>query len=141
MGRRSRRRSREGDAAPPMPDAPTAQYSSDDGMALELRCVMSPKTRAQYAKTVEGNLLSQEDAWHRAMEFLFERLALGKLERLLDELLAARRQRGALLPHLAAENEEFRVRTLHSGIHRMPLVTSAQCSRRYQNCYAKLLCP
>ena len=76
MGRRSRRRSREGDAAPPMPDAPTAQYSSDDGMAMELRCVMSPKTRAQYAKTVEGNLLSQEDAWHRAMEFLFERLAL-----------------------------------------------------------------
>ncbi len=76
MGRRSRRRSREGDAAPPMPDAPTAQYSSDDGMALELRCVMSPKTRAQYAKTVDGNLLSQEDAWHRAMEFLFERLAL-----------------------------------------------------------------
>ena len=76
MGRRSRRRSREGDAAPPMPDAPTAQYSSDDGMVLELRCVMSPKTRAQYAKTVEGNLLSQEDAWHRAMEFLFERLAL-----------------------------------------------------------------
>jgi hypothetical protein len=76
MGRRSRRRSREGDAAPAMPDAPTAQYSSDDGMVLELRCVMSPKTRAQYAKTVEGNLLSQEDAWHRAMEFLFERLAL-----------------------------------------------------------------
>jgi hypothetical protein len=76
MGRRSRRRSREGDAAPPMPDAPTAQYSSDDGMVLELRCVMSPKTRAQYAKTVDGNLLSQEDAWHRAMEFLFERLAL-----------------------------------------------------------------
>lgn len=76
MGRRSRRRSREGDAAPAMPDAPTAQYSSDDGMALELRCVMSPKTRAQYAKTVDGNLLSQEDAWHRAMEFLFERLAL-----------------------------------------------------------------
>ena len=76
MGRRSRRRSREGDAAPPMPDAPTAQYSSDDGMARELRCVMSPKTRAQYAKTVDGNLLSQEDAWHRAMEFLFERHAL-----------------------------------------------------------------
>jgi hypothetical protein len=76
MGRRSRRRSREGDAAPAMPDAPTAQYSSDDGMVLELRCVMSPKTRAQYAKTVDGNLLSQEDAWHRAMEFLFERLAL-----------------------------------------------------------------
>jgi len=76
MGRRSRRRSREGDAAPPMPDAPTAQYSSDDGMVLELRCVMSPKTRAQYAKTVDGNLFSQEDAWHRAMEFLFERLAL-----------------------------------------------------------------
>ena len=88
MGRRSRRRSREGDAAPPMPDAPTAQYSSDDGMALELRCVMSPKTRAQYAKTVEGNLLSQEDAWHRAMEFLFERLALSQSD-LLARLRAA----------------------------------------------------
>ncbi|MSX01722.1 MAG: hypothetical protein F2813_01010 [Actinobacteria bacterium] len=76
MGRRSRRRSREGDAPTPMPDAPTAEYHSEDGMVLELGCVMSPKTRAQYQKTIEGNLLSQEDAWHRAMEFLFERLAL-----------------------------------------------------------------
>ncbi len=76
MGKRSRRRSREQGAEPAMPEPPGAQYSSDDGMLLELRCVLSPKTRAQYTKTIEGNILSQEDAWHRALEFLFERLAL-----------------------------------------------------------------
>jgi hypothetical protein len=59
-----------------MPEPPGEQYRSEDGMVLELRCVMSPKTRAQYAKTFQGNILSQEDAWHRALEFLFERLAL-----------------------------------------------------------------
>ncbi len=76
MGRRSRRRSREQGAEPAMPEAPTAEYRSADGSVLALRCVLSPKTRAQYAKTFQGNVLSQEDAWHRALEFLFERLAL-----------------------------------------------------------------
>ncbi len=76
MGRRSRRRSREQGAGPAMPEPPGVQYRSDDGGVLELRCVLSPKTRAQYAETFEGNILSQEDAWHRALEFLFERLAL-----------------------------------------------------------------
>ncbi len=76
MGRRSRRRSRDQGAGPAMPEPPGAQYRSDDGSVLELRCVLSPKTRAQYTKTIEGNILSQEDAWHRALEFLFERLAL-----------------------------------------------------------------
>jgi len=78
MGKRSRRRSREQGAEPALPEPPGAQYSSDDGMLLELRCVLSPKTRAQYTKTIEGNILSQEDAWHRALEFLFERLALSR---------------------------------------------------------------
>ncbi len=76
MGRRSRRRSREQGSGPAMPEPPGEQYRSEGGMVLELRCVMSPKTRAQYAKTFQGNILSQEDAWHRALEFLFERLAL-----------------------------------------------------------------
>jgi hypothetical protein len=59
-----------------LPDAPTADYPSGDGDVLTLRCVLTPKTRAQYADVLHGNALSQEDAWHRAVEFLFERLAV-----------------------------------------------------------------
>ena len=41
-----------------------------------LRGALTPQTRQQYAATFAGNLLSQEDAWQRAVEFLFERLAV-----------------------------------------------------------------
>ena len=37
---------------------------------------MTAKTRTAYARTLAGSPLSQEDAWQRAGEFLFERLAL-----------------------------------------------------------------
>ena len=37
---------------------------------------MTPGTRREYARRVGGSPLSQEDAWHRAVEFLFERLAV-----------------------------------------------------------------
>jgi hypothetical protein len=37
---------------------------------------LTPKTRQEYAATFAGNPLSQEDAWQRAVEFLFERLAV-----------------------------------------------------------------
>jgi len=37
---------------------------------------MAPKTRQEYAATIAGNPLSREDAWQRAVEFLFERLAV-----------------------------------------------------------------
>jgi hypothetical protein len=37
---------------------------------------MSPATRREYADVVAGSPLSREDAWHRAVEFLFERLAV-----------------------------------------------------------------
>jgi hypothetical protein len=43
---------------------------------LTLRGTMTAKTRQEYAATLAGNPLSQEDAWHRAVEFLFERLAV-----------------------------------------------------------------
>ncbi len=76
MGRRSRRRQREGTAPSALPEPPGVQYRADDGSVLELRCVMSAKTRSRFAETFSGNLLSQEDAWQRASEFLFERLAL-----------------------------------------------------------------
>ncbi len=104
MGRRSRRRSRAQGAGPAMPEPPGAEYRSDDGMLLELRCVLSPKTRTQYRETFQGNILSQEDAWQRALEFLFERLALswtisgvetsGQSELLARLRAASREQRG-----------------------------------------------
>ena len=53
-----------GFAAPP--DAPTADHPGADGAVLTLRCVLTAKTRAQYAQVLQGNTLSQEDAWHRA---------------------------------------------------------------------------
>ena len=42
---------------------------------LALRGSMTPGTRLEYAATLAGSPLSQEDAWQRAVEFLFERLA------------------------------------------------------------------
>ena len=56
--------------------APTSEYRSPDGDVLVLRGSMTPGTRREYAATVAGSPLSQEDAWHRAVEFLFERLAV-----------------------------------------------------------------
>jgi hypothetical protein len=56
--------------------APTTEYQSPDGDVLVLRGSMTPGTRREYADTVGGSPLSQEDAWHRAVEFLFERLAV-----------------------------------------------------------------
>ena len=71
MGRRSRQRGRAEKL-----DLPTADHTAADGSVMTLRCVLTPKTRTQYAATLHGNALSQEDAWHRAVEFLFERLAV-----------------------------------------------------------------
>jgi hypothetical protein len=56
--------------------APTSEYRSADGDVLELRGSMTPGTRQQYRDTLGGSPLSQEDAWHRGVEFLFERLAV-----------------------------------------------------------------
>jgi hypothetical protein len=70
MGKRSRARGRSERL-----EAPTSEYRSPEGV-LTLRSAMTPKTRQEYAATVGGSPLSQEDAWHRAVEFLFERLAV-----------------------------------------------------------------
>jgi hypothetical protein len=74
MGRRARRRGQE-----PELEAPTSRYEGPDGAVLELRGVLSPKTRTQYAavRAGRGGAQTQEDAWQRAVEFLFERLAVG----------------------------------------------------------------
>ena len=71
MGKRSRRRGR-----PDLPEAPESDYRSPAGDVLALRGVMTPATRREYAAVAAGAPLSREDAWQRAVEFLFERLAL-----------------------------------------------------------------
>jgi hypothetical protein len=68
VGRRNRRREKL--------TAPSSTYTGARGDTLTLRGALSPATRHQYAQTLAGNQLSQEDAWQRAVEFLFERLAV-----------------------------------------------------------------
>ncbi|HTZ65048.1 MAG TPA: hypothetical protein VMB51_13165 [Solirubrobacteraceae bacterium] len=88
MGRRGRRRGAQADrGAHADPEAgrgggrdklkaPTGDYTDEQGNVLTLRGSLTPATRAQYASTLAGNPLSREDAWQRAVEFLFERLAI-----------------------------------------------------------------
>jgi hypothetical protein len=70
MGKRARRRGAVDKLA-----APESAYTSAGGDELVLRGAMTPKTRSQYASVLHGGL-EQEDAWQRAVEFLFERLAV-----------------------------------------------------------------
>jgi hypothetical protein len=56
--------------------APETEYRAADGSMLLLRGALSAPTRRKYAEVLAGNPLSREDAWQRAVEFLFERLAV-----------------------------------------------------------------
>ena len=67
MGRRQRQ--------PEKLHAPTAEYRDEDGNVLVLRGSLTPGSRREYAATLGGGL-DQEDAWQRATELLFERLAV-----------------------------------------------------------------
>jgi hypothetical protein len=71
----ARRRPRKADK----PRAPEATYRSGDHV-LVLRGSMTLKTREAYRAVASGESLgaaaSREDAWQRAVEFLFERLAV-----------------------------------------------------------------
>jgi hypothetical protein len=70
MGRRSRQRSNAGKLS-----APTTDYTDAEGNVLTLRGALTPATRREYAAVLSGGL-SREDAWQRAVELLFERLAV-----------------------------------------------------------------
>ena len=70
MGRRRRQRERDEKLV-----APTAEYRDDEGNVLVLRGSLTPGARREYADTIGGGL-EQEDAWQRATELLFERLAV-----------------------------------------------------------------
>lgn len=72
MGKRSRQRTRQ---QTPMPGAPTSAYTDAEGNVLVLRGSLTPAARAEYAQTLAGGL-QREDAWQRAVELLFERLAV-----------------------------------------------------------------
>lgn len=67
MGRRQRRREKLA--------APTTEYTDTEGNVLTLRGSLPPGARREYADTLAGGL-QQEDAWQRATELLFERLAV-----------------------------------------------------------------
>jgi hypothetical protein len=56
--------------------APESEYRDGHGSLLVLRGTLTPATRQAYAAELHGNVLSQEDAWQRAVEFLFERLVV-----------------------------------------------------------------
>ena len=71
MGRRGRQREKLA--------APTSVYRDADGNALVLRGVLTPATRREYAALQQGGTgpaQTREDMWQRAVEFLFERLAV-----------------------------------------------------------------
>lgn len=143
MGKRSRRRGRDGGsgAAPggpssfadlgldldldlspqDVPEGGTVDVELRDGLGvLTLRTAMSPGTRTEYAAVRRGDRSSpsaaREDAWHRAVEFLYERLVTGWAvagvpttgqKALLRRLRVATRDeraaiRDALRAHLAA---------------------------------------
>jgi hypothetical protein len=56
--------------------APSSDYADSEGNVLTLRGSLTPGSRREYARALAGNPLSREDAWQRAVELLFERLAM-----------------------------------------------------------------
>ncbi len=60
--------------------APSSDYTDADGNALTLRGALTPATRREYAEVLAGDggraASTREDTWQRAVELLFERLAV-----------------------------------------------------------------
>jgi hypothetical protein len=67
VGRRHRQRNKLA--------APTSEYRDWNDNLLILRGSLPPAARREYAETLAGGS-HQEDAWQRAAELLFERLAV-----------------------------------------------------------------
>ena len=70
MGRRGRERAKQNALS-----APVTEYRDADGNVLALRGALTPATRGAYTETLGGGL-HREDARARAIELLFERLAV-----------------------------------------------------------------
>jgi hypothetical protein len=61
--------------------APSSDYTDAEGNVLTLRGSLTPAARREYAETLSGGnsvraASTQEDVWKRAVELLFERLAV-----------------------------------------------------------------
>jgi hypothetical protein len=68
MAKRKKRRGRE--------KAPTVDYADAEGNVLTLRQSLSAGTIAKLGERPASAAASQEDAWRRRSELLFERLAV-----------------------------------------------------------------
>jgi hypothetical protein len=75
MGRRARRRAREGKGAAPAPVS-TSDYTDAEGNLLTLRDELSAGTLRRLEQLEAKPAASAEDHWQRRIEFLFERLAV-----------------------------------------------------------------
>jgi hypothetical protein len=75
VGRRSRARTKQ-----EAPSAPTCEYADERGNVLTLRGSLTAGARREYAQTLSGEAgrttATREDAWQRAVELLFEQLAV-----------------------------------------------------------------
>jgi hypothetical protein len=114
VGRRSRQRDRSS------PEAPGSEYRDGEGNVLGLRGSLGAGARREYQRTLSGGL-HRDDAWQRALELLFERLAVSWTIAGLEmtsqkELLGRYRMasaeertfvRGALREHLAEHFPEL----------------------------------
>jgi hypothetical protein len=56
-------------------EVPASEYRDAEGNVLTLRGSLKPGARREYADILAGGL-EREDAWQRATELLFERLAV-----------------------------------------------------------------
>jgi hypothetical protein len=70
MGRRSRQR-----ASAARLTAPGADYEDSEGNVLRLRGSLTAASRRRYSEALAAGH-DREDAWQRAVELLFERLAV-----------------------------------------------------------------
>ncbi len=82
MGKRNRNKQRSAGGVSPQLRAPSSDYADADGNVLTLRGSLSPAARRDYAETLSGRgssaraAATRDDTWQRAVELLFERLAV-----------------------------------------------------------------
>jgi hypothetical protein len=80
VGKRNRRRAADRRQDDGKLVAPNSDYTDPHGAVLTLRGALSPATRREYAEVLAGASArpssTQEDAWQRGVELLFERLAV-----------------------------------------------------------------
>lgn len=60
----------------PREKTPTVDYTDPEGNVLTLRQTLSAGTIAKLGEAPVSHAASQDDAWHRRFEALFERLAV-----------------------------------------------------------------